>query len=363
MSLKAVSSLLALMILVACGKKAPPPSHPAPYVTVEKAIAKDVPYVIRTIGQAFPFNSVELTPQVSGELVELYFTDGAYVNEGDLLALIDPRPYQAQLEEAQGELDQAKASLTYNLEVVRRYRDLLPEDYVAVLSFEQYVSEAEVAAGKVEQFTGSVDVAQVNLGFTEIRSPISGRAGARQVDAGNIVYANQTTPLTTINQISPIEVDFSVPEKYFFDIQGYQNPDGLVVEASFIDDPNHRWLGKLFFYDNQISTTTGTLECKAIFTNEDESLWPGLWVNVVIHVYTIPQAVLVPTRSIRTDTQGNYLFVIKEDDTAEKRQIKLGQRFDDWQVVQLGAAAGEQVVTEGQLMVRAGGKVRIRASS
>lgn len=360
MAVKMNVILSLIFALTGCGKVPPPPPPPLPKVVIQKAIAQDTPFVIRTIGQAVPFNSVEILPQVSGELLEYFFTDGAYVNEGDLLATIDPRIYLAQLEEAKGQLNQARSSLAYNLEVVRRYQELLPDDYVSILHFEEYLTNAEMSTAQVEQFEGTVGAAEINLGYTEIRAPLSGRTSQRIIDPGNIVFPEEKKPLVTINQITPIEVDFSIPERYFFDIKKHQNPQGLEVIASVVDQPDKQWTGKLFFYDNHINRKTGTLLCKAIYSNEDETLWPGLWVNVTVKLYTIADAILVPTQSIRTDTQGQYVFVVDESQNIQQRRVTLGQRFEDWQVIQSGVRAGEKVVSQGQSMLRPGMQVQIK---
>ncbi len=355
-----LTPLLAAAFMSGCAKKPPPQEAKRFPVKVGEAVAQPMPYVIRTIGSVKSDTIINVLPQVNGQLLKWYFAEGDLVEKDQLIGKIDPRPYEAALEEAIGQLAQARATLAFNLEVVERYRELLPSDYVAMLTYDQFVSNVETSQGQVEQFEGAVAAAQVNLGWTSIYSPVKGKTGIQFVDEGNVVSSTQTQALVTINQLSPILVTFTVPQRYFPEIQLYSGEKEIEVEATFMDDVARSWVGKLTMYDNQIDLRSGTLYCQATMPNEDATLWPGLFLNIVVKLYEIPNAVVVPARAIGIDTQGEFLFVVKEDSTADLRRIQIGQRFADLQVVNEGLKAGEFVVTEGQALLSPGSEVEIQ---
>lgn len=355
--------LCGCLLLSGCRGEKKVSAGPTAYpVTIAAAVEKRVPYVVRTIGNTAPFASVDIRPQVSGELTGYFFTDGQDVEQGDLLFSIDPRPYEAALEEAVGQYEQAAASLAYNKERVKRYKELLPDDFVSILDFEQYVSQELEAAGQVTQYEGSIMSAEVNLGFCTIRSPLTGRCGRHLVDPGNIVKTDQEQPLVTIKQISPLYALFTVAEKYFPEIQKYQSSTdkGLDVEISVVGEEKKKFMGRLDFLNNTVEKNSGTILLRAIFPNEDRRLWPGQFVHVQINLYYIPDAILIPERAVRRDTQGPYVFICKEDQTVEKRKIKLGQLLDPLQVVSEGVKAGECVITDGQLSLYDGAKYIVK---
>jgi RND family efflux transporter MFP subunit len=360
---KAVILIMALAVLSACEKKQEKAAKPAPFIELEDAVSKTVPYVIRTIGNTEAYQTVDIQPQVSGELTGYYFTDGQDVAEGDLLFTIDPDLYKAELEQARGQNLQARAQLKYSQEKLERYTPLVPDDYVSALDFDQFSSEVEEAKGEVLSTKGSVDKAKVNLGYATITAPFAGRLGRHLVDPGNIVHPEEKKPLVTINQISPIYAMISIPEKYFSEIMKYnqKSKEGLDVEISVIGNDEVKHKGRLDFIDNTVNPKSGTLTVRAVMPNEDKSLWPGQFLHAAIELYMIENAVLVPSEAVGLDTEGHFIFVADEDtQTVELRRVELGQIWDKRQVVMKGVKAGEKVVTNGQLALTPGSKYRLK---
>lgn len=352
---------LLLLVLSGCGKKEEKTERPAPFVEVAKVVSQEMPYILQTIGNTAAYASVDIRPQVSGQVTGYYFQDGAFISKGDLLYTIDPSLYAAELEEAQGLYQQAVASLEFNKQRVERYAGLLPEDYVSVLNYIQYVSDKGVAEGQLTEYTGSVDKASVNLGYCTINAPISGRLGKHLVDPGNIVSANQEQMLVTINQLDPIYADFTLAERFFNELMQY-DLFGLPVEVNVVGYPK-KVTGTLDFVNNTVNTNAGTINLRAIFENKEESLWPGQFVDVRIILYTIPNALVVPQLAVQYDTQGPFVYVAKEDQTVEIRRVTLGQLIDKQQVIQCGVTAGETVVTTGQISLSPGAKYQIKAEN
>jgi RND family efflux transporter MFP subunit len=353
--------IISLVLLAAggCGKKPEPVKAPTPRVKVAKAISKDMPYVVRTIGQVWAYNVVDIMAQVEGQLTGAFVEQGTYVEAGDLLFTIDPRIYESELEQNQGLLEQAEAGLRFGIERVERFYELLPEEYVSKLDYEQYTSQMQEAAGQVEQYQGAVQQAQVNLDFTNIVAPMSGQLGLRNIDPGNIVRPEETTPIISINQIEPININFHTAEQFLPMIQKYRREGPLEVIATVTGEEGKTFKGDLSFIDNQVNIQSGTILMKGEFANKERLLWPGQFCDVQINLYTIPDAVLIPTEAVSIDTKGPFCFVVKEDDTVEQRRLKLGQLFDNDQIVESGVKAGETVVTDGQMMLRPGRKVQI----
>ncbi len=326
---------------------------------VEEAISKTVPYVIRNVGYIDAWNTIDVTPQVSGQIVGIHFVEGQIVRAGDPLFTIDPRIYEAELGEAEGQLNEARAALEFNRERVRRFAELLPEDYVSKLDFENYVAQVGESVGEVQQFQAAVEKGKVNVSYTQITSPIPGKTGFHNYDYGNVVMPDDTQPMVTINQLCPIYAIFTIPEKQLPLVQKYNSGEGLEVKA-WLDGVGEPYNGALDFVTNQIDKSTGTATLRAHYANADLSLWPGQYCTVELKLYDIPDAVLIPVAAIGLDTKGHYVFVVDKGEVADLRRIELGQQFDEWQVVSSGLKAGERVITEGQLAVAPGAKVNVR---
>ncbi len=358
--MRRLTLVLTALSLVACSKKEPPPpTRPPAQVRVATATSRDMPYVVRTIGQVWAFNVVDIIPQVQGQLTGAFVDQGDYVRAGDLMFTIDPRIYEAELEQNRGRLEQAEASLRFGVEQVERFYELLPDGYVSKLDYEQYISQMQEAAGQVEEYQGAVQQAEVNLQFTNIVAPMSGQLGLRNIDPGNIVSPEETTPIITLNQIEPININFHIAERFLPMIQKYRAEAPLEVVATVTGAEGKTFTGELSFIDNQINIPSGTILMKGAFANKNHHLWPGQFCDVQINLYTISDAVLIPTAAINIDTKGPFCFVLKEDDTVEQRRLQLGQLFDTEQIIESGVKVGETVVTDGQMMLRPGRKVKV----
>ena len=333
------------------------PSNIAP-VTIGVATTKNVPVVIKAIGTVEPYNTVSVRAQVAGEITGIHFQQGQEVSQGDLLFTIDPRPYQAALEGALADLARDKATLKSAEEDVLRYGELIKKDYVTSQQYDQVMANAGSLKATVAADEAAVKNAQINLGYCTVRSPISGRTGTVLVEPGNVIKANDQA-MVTINQITPVYVSFSVPEKYLSDIRPHFAKGALGVEATFPDKGASSFRGRLSFINNTVDSSTGTILMKATFRNHEKALWPGQFVNVTLALAVSENAVVVPSQAVQRGQQGDYVFVIKPDMTVELRSVQTGQQVDEDTVIRKGLDANEKVVTDGQLRLFPGARVEI----
>jgi multidrug efflux system membrane fusion protein len=364
-------------------------------VKVATAVQKDVPVQLRAIGNVEAYSTVEVKPQIDGELARVYFEEGDEVKKGELLFLIDTRPFEAALRQAEANLARDIAQLKKAKEDARRYTDLFKKGIVSEQEYDQYRTNFEALEATVKADRAVLENAKLELEYCYIRSPINGRIGEILVHEGNTVKGRDTT-LAIINQTKPIYVSFSVPEQYLSEIRKYMSTMGkLKVEAyvpereskpkviskkesesntsvsskesntetiTFKNEPNPI-VGELSFINNKVDEATGTIMLKGVFQNEDETLWPGRFANVALTLTTQPNAVVVPSQAIQIGQEGHYLFVVKPDLTVESRPVVLGIRPNQKEVVIVnGLQPGEKVVTEGQLQLAPGVKVEIKES-
>ncbi len=333
-------------------------------VTAAYAVKKAMPIQIHTIGNVQAISSVNVNALVGGELLNAYFKEGQYVRKGQLMLLIDPRPFKIALEQAQANLLRDESQLSYDVESLKRYTKLVAKDYVTKDQYDQIKTQAQALSATVQADKAQVDNAKLQLSYCYIDAPVSGRTGSLLVQPGNIVSINQpnSTTLINIQEIQPIYVQFSVPEQYLTDIRTYKKKGTLKVGASFKDSGNNSKVeyGDLTFINNAIDTSTGTIMLKALYQNKDDMLWPGEYVNVTLTLTEIPDAVVIPTRAIQVTQAGQYVFVIGKDNTVESRQIVSNYSYDDDSVIEKGVSAGEMVVTDGQLELLNGSKVEIK---
>lgn len=363
---KAIGAVATLAILLAssgCSKKSTQAAGPpqfAPLVTVAQATAHDVPVYLEEIGRSGAFESVTVTPQISGRITERHFQDGAELEKGQLLFTIDPRPFQAQLDSAQAQLAQSRAALDLAKTQLKMYDSIANTRAISQLDLETKKNTVAVDEAQVQTSEAAVENAKLNLEYCYIHSPIDGRAGMRLVDVGNVVQTN-TTGLLLIQRLDPIYADFTITEADLPEVQR-QLARGTLQALVRIpaDPPNRAREGKLTFVDNTVQNTTGTVNLRATIANSDHHFWPGQFVNVTLVLSTVKAAVLIPNQATQISQQGSYVFVVKPDGTAELRPITLGQRQGDDVVVTKGVAAGEQVVVTGQLTVAPGAKVRVQ---
>jgi multidrug efflux system membrane fusion protein len=337
-----------------------PPSLPVP-VTVENAVTMDVPVTISAIGAVEAFNTVSITARVGGQLLEVGFKEGQDVAEGDLLFQIDPRPFQADLDAALANLERDRAQQANAEAEAARYADLVKKDYVTRQDYDTYMAAAAAAKATVQADEAAVKSARLNLDYSTIRAPIAGRTGNLIVKEGNLVTTNSGSPLVTINQVVPIYVSFTIPEQQLADVRRYARRGTLTVQAYLPSDSADVRTGKLTFIDNAVDERTGTILLKATFPNRDRSLWPGQFVHVDLVLTKQPEAIVVSTSAVEASQQGDYLFVIGPDGTAELRSVVRGVKFDGKVVIEKGVGAGERVVTDGQLRLTAGAKVSIKS--
>jgi multidrug efflux system membrane fusion protein len=354
----AVLVLAGLVVGFRGGKKAPPAfERPPAAVTLAVATTRDVPVYLDEIGKTVAREMVTASPQVTGRMMQIHFTDGGDVKKGDLLFTIDPRPFQAQLDSALATLAQQKAELDLARTQYKRYADLVITKAVSQAEYDTRKSAVAVDEAQVKQAEAAVETARLNLQYCAIRSPIDGRAGRRLVDTGNVVEANKT-PLLTIQRIDPIYADFTVNQNDLTAVQDNMRRGTLRVEVRLQDEDDKPLAGQLTFLDNAVQDATGTVQLRATVDNHDRRLWPGRLVKVRLVLSTLKSAVLVPSVAPQMSAKGQFVYVVKEDSTAELRLVKTGQPQGDLVVIEEGVKPGEKVVVNGQLGVTPGGKVR-----
>jgi multidrug efflux system membrane fusion protein len=353
------SLVLVLLFFSGCSSgKAKQAARVVP-VVAEKAEVQNVPLQIKAIGNVEPYNSVQVKALVGGEVQGVYFREGQDVKKGDLLFKIDARPYEAALRQAEAALARDAAQAKNAEEQAKRYAILVQKDYVPRDQYDQMKANAEAMSAAVEADKATVETARLNLAYCTIKSSINGRAGGILVNAGNMVKANDLV-MTTINQIQPMYVTFSIPEQNLADVKKYTAQRELRVEALIPGDEKRPARGELTFIDNAVNTTTGTIKLKGTFANQDRRLWPGQFMDVILTLTTEPNRVVVPSQAVQTGQQGQYVYVVKTDMTADLRVVGAGRIFQNWMILEKGVAAGEQVVTDGQLRLTPGVKVEIK---
>lgn len=328
-------------------------------VTVAAAIEKDVPIRIDAIGNVQAYSTVEIKPQIDGKLARAYFREGDDVNEGELLFMIDPRPFEAALSQAKANLARDTAQMKAAEADARRYAELFEKGIVAEQEYDQRRTDLEALRATVQAASAAVQNAELELAYCYIHSPNDGRIGGLMVDPGNIVEGNSTT-LAVINQIKPIYVNFSVPEQRLMEVRKYMSAaEKLKVEATVSAETDIPAFGELTFLNNEVDTMTGTILLKAAFPNEDELLWPGKFVNVSLTLATQKDAVVVPVQAVGRGQEGEYVFIVKPDLTVESRPVLTGNALGREVVIENGLRGGEKVVTNGQLRLSPGTKVKI----
>ena len=362
-SLLAACASAAILSLAGCGqpKTATAPKPPPRLVTVAKVTVHDEPLYLDEIGTCTALASVSVQAQVSGQITERRFADGADVKRGDLLFTIDPRPYQAALDQAKGTLAQNRAQLELDKINLARAQDLSAKKVVAPQDLDTARTNVQTDNAKIQTAQAAVDAAQVNLDFCSIKSPIDGRAGLRQVDVGNIVAVGSgTAVLVTIQQLDPIYTDFTVAESDLPQVRQYYSKGKLKVETELPDSKIAPRLGDLDFLDTSVQAGAGTLKARGITPNADHLLLPGAFVHVRLILDTLKDACLVPGQAVQLSQRGPFVFVVKPDNTLEQRAVKPGQRQGDLVVVSEGLKPGESVVTSGQLALAPGMTVNVQ---
>jgi multidrug efflux system membrane fusion protein len=347
-------------LLAAGGCGTPPARGVAPPVPVEvaKAERKTVPLEVRSVGTVEAIRTVAVKARVGGELVTLGFDEGETVREGETLFVIDRRPYEAALREAEARLAADRARLAKAESDLTRYADLVKKDFVTREQYDQITSVAEALRAAVRAEEAAVDTARLNLSFCTIAAPVTGRTGNLLIRPGNLVKANDDRALVTINQTRPIYVAFSLPGQQLAEIQRRRR-DGIRVIARPAAGAAAEE-GELTFVDNQVDVATGTVLFKATFPNAAESLWPGQFVEVTVVLGQEPDRVVVPASAVLTGQAGLFVYVVNDDGTAEMRSVTASRSLEREVVIAEGLNGGETVVTDGQLRLVPGSRVQAR---
>jgi len=351
------AAICGVLSLSGCSKKnAGAGSLPPRPVFTAKATTEDVPLYLDEIGTTAALEIVEVKAQVTGQIISREFKDGADVKKGDPLFRIDPRPYQAALDQAQGQLAQAKAQLALNELNLKRQLDLRTKNVTAPQELDTARASFAGDEARVKATEAAVAAAQVNLDYCEVRSPIDGRAGLRNVDVGNLVGPGGAS-LLTIQGLDPIYTDFTVSEPDLPLVRRYLDNPNLKVMTDAEDDSVGARQGDLYFIDNAVQPSAGTVKLRAITPNPDRALWPSQFVRVRLVLDVLKDATLVPGSAVQIGQNGPYVFVVKPDSTLDLRQVKPGQVHGDLTVISEGVRGGETVVVSGQLQLSPGAKV------
>jgi membrane fusion protein, multidrug efflux system len=357
---------VAIASLTACGKKdqaqaANASARPAAPVVVAVAEQRDVPVQLSAIGNVESYQTVQIRSQVNGQIQSIFFKEGQDVHKGQLLFQLDKKPFQADLDKAMGMLQHDEAQAANSRLQAERYNVLETQGVASKEQADQVRAQAKADASAVYADRAAVDAAKVQLQYTDIKAPIDARTGALLMNVGNLVKANDTPFLVQLNQVTPIYATFSIPENQLDAVRKFA-AGNLKVLAFPKGQNTNPAEGKLTFIDNGVDMQTGTVKLKATFANKDRRLWPGQYVDVVLNLSTRKQAVLVPTKAIQTGQQGQYVYVVTPQSTAESRNVETSGTFQNSTVIAGGVSAGEKVVVDGQLRVAPNAKVLVQST-
>jgi len=339
-------------------KKSGPPPAPVTVTTVARAT---VPVSLAAIGNVEPIQTVAIKSRIDGEIVAVHVRDGQDVAKGQLLLELDDRYLQAQLKQLEAAEARDRALLANTQSLEQRYKDLLAKGFISQEAYTQARTSRDAAEATVAADHAAVETARVQLSYTKLRSPISGRTGKVILPVGNNVKANDASPLVVINQIAPIQVGFAVPDRYLNDIRAFSAKGSLPVRATPQGAQGVEAVGRLTFIDNAVDPQTGTIRLGATFANTDRQLWPGQFVTARVTLQEQANLIVIPSQAVQNGPKGQYVYVVKPDSTAELRDVVVERTEGEQAVVAKGLEAGETVVTTGQLRVVPGGKVAPRA--
>ncbi|MGO8865863.1 MAG: efflux RND transporter periplasmic adaptor subunit [Alphaproteobacteria bacterium] len=328
-------------------------------VVAGTAEARDMPVYLRGIGTVQAYNAVAVHTRVDGQIVQVRFSEGQEVKAGDALFQIDPRPFQAALDQAQAAKERDQAQLQGAQLDLERYAGLLPKGFQSRQSYDDQKAQVGTLQGAIKVDQAQIESAKLNLAYADIRSPIAGRTSALLVDLGNYVQASQNTSLVTITQLKPIYVSFTLPQDSLDAIRQSQAKAPLAVIAYASDDKTKLAEGKLTLIDNHVDTATGTIHLKATYDNGDERLWPGEFVAARLVLWVRKGAVIVPSETVMQSNTGAYVYVIKPDNSVERHDVEVASVQDGLAVITKGVSSGERVVVDGQYRLTNGAKVKI----
>jgi multidrug efflux system membrane fusion protein len=320
-----------------------------------------MPVELHVVGTAEASSTVAVRAQIAAELTSVHFTEGDDVKQGQALFALDARPYEAALKQAEANLQRDLAQAANAQAQARRYQDLAARGIATREQVDTSGTTAAALEATVAADRAAVESARVQLQHATIYAPMAGRTGALMVHRGNLVRANDATPLVVINQVTPINVAFAIPESQLPGVREYMARGELQVEAVPANGETAS-SGRVTFVDNAVDQATGTIRLKGTFANRDRRLWPGQFVNVVLKLTTEPDAVVIPSVAVQTGQQGQYVFVVKADETTELRPIAVSRTSGGDAIVKEGLAAGETVVTDGQLRLVSGSRISVKAA-
>ncbi len=363
---RAVVLALSVFTLFSCSsgeKKQQAAGRAVPVLAVPAKI-QTLPLVVRAVGNVEPIASVSVKPQVGGTVVAQPVHDGADVAKGDLLFRLDPRPYELAIRESQAKLDRDKALLVKAEEDLKRYAELKTKNVVAQSQYDETYSQAKTLEGTIRLNEATLARSRLDLEYSEIRAPIAGRVGSVLLTVGNVVAANDDRVMCVINQINPIFISFSVPERYLPAIRAQAAKGGLTVSAVPAgEEKQPPVVAQLSSVDNAVDSKTGSIRLKAVSQNADHRLWPGQFVRVGLGLDTLKDAVVIPTRAVMDGLKGPYVYVVKEDGLVDARTITPGPIVEDLTAVDKGLEAGEMVVVDGQVRLAPGTKAEVKPAT
>jgi membrane fusion protein, multidrug efflux system len=358
----ALVSTIALIAMAGCshgpadtfgGREAVP-------ILAAKVVQKTVSDTIHAIGRVEAFSTVDVKAQINGQVMQVHFLQGQDVKQGDLLFTIDPRPFEAALQQAQANLAKDRAQYREAAADEHRYSVLLKENVGSRQQYDQVEATAAALSASMQADEAAVQTARLNLEYCEIRAPIDGRTGDLLVHAGNLVKPDADTAMVVINQVHPVYVDFAIPEQKLPAVREFMTDHKLAVHVSLPEQQGVE-SGELTFVDNSVDSKTGTINLKGQFANTNGRLWPGEYVNATLILHDHPGAILVPSQAVQTGQQGSFVFVVQPAMKVELRPIVVGETIDNETVVNSGLKAGETVVTDGQLRLIPGATVTIKS--
>jgi len=348
--------ILTFPLLTGCGKKEGQIKMPPRPIQSGIIIQKNVPIYIDTFGSFSANLDVDIISEVTGTLKETHINDGDFVTNGQLLFTIDPREFKAELDEAKATLAEDEAQLKLKNDDLERNKELFKTQVISAEAYEQSQTLQKRISSQVALDQAQVEFAQIQYDYCFIRAPMDSRAGATGFDPGNLITADAGLPLLNLKQLNPLTLDFTVPEKYLFDVKAAMINSDLKVEI-FVKDSTNIFIGTVTFFDNKIDDKTGTLFLEANVPNENKFLWPGQFVHVKLITGFKKNAILAPYEAVQLGRHGNYLFVVLPNNTVEMRMVKTGQRENDFIIIEKGVELGEKVVNVGQLGLYSGATI------
>jgi multidrug efflux system membrane fusion protein len=335
-----------------------PKGPPAVPVSVALVAQQSMPVRLRAIGNVEAFATVSVKARVDGQVNTVNFREGDPVKKSEVLFRIDPRPYEAALRQAEANRMRDIAARDQARSQAKRYQELLDKNFISKEAYAQIRTNAETAEAVAKASQAALENARLNVEYCTIRSPLDGFVGKVLLQAGNLVKANDVSPLAIINQVRPIYVNFAVPEQNLPEVRKYMAQGTLAVEVIPADAQQKHPVGQLTFVDNTVDPTTGTIRLRAQFENAEAALWPGQFVNVSLQLYEQADAVVVPSQAVQTGPDGQYVYVVNDEMQAEMRRVKVQRADSDYAIIATGLRKGERVVTRGQL--RLGPKVKVQ---